>query len=229
MNYSMPHISRRMIGKVNIFDLSGEIQRDFSHGVAEYLKSYIKECHLNNVVLNIDDVKQVDKDYAHEIMDSLKMSRKRAIYTGEPEKAKTFTETEKRGKETHICKTQKEILEYFGSELVEKDKVIAFTERRQSERIKTALEANITFRSRDGKKIESEGIVTNMSRDGIFAEYFNPKTSFEVDHLDFFKNLVVTVDMQNPDLSSQNRIVRTGRILRIEFTGAQVGVAIEFD
>ena len=46
MENKTPHVSRRMIGKVNIFDLSGTLEGHLVDGIRAYIESYIKECNL---------------------------------------------------------------------------------------------------------------------------------------------------------------------------------------
>ena len=44
MDHKSSYILRRMIGKVNIFDLFGEVDGDWSNSMKVYMESYIREC-----------------------------------------------------------------------------------------------------------------------------------------------------------------------------------------
>ena len=225
MNYAMPHISRRMIGSVNIFDISGDVKKDVSHGVASYLQSYIEECRLKNVLLNVQNVTAVDDENAHKIMDVLQLPRKRALFVSADDVVKTLLDNAEN--KPQVCKTQNEVINYFGQEMVEKEKIIEFEERRSSARMKTALVAQLDFVNKNENTIGSEAIVTNLSETGLFAEYLDLSSSIEVESLDYFKNLTVSIRIKKHDLRG-TVIERQGKILRIEFSGTQTGIAIQF-
>ena len=93
--------------------------------------------------------------------------------------------------------------------------------------MKTALVAQLDFVNKNENTIGSEAIVTNLSETGLFAEYLDLSSSIEVESLDYFKNLTVSIRIKKHDLRG-TVIERQGKILRIEFSGTQTGIAIQF-
>ena len=227
MEYRIPHVSRRMIGKVNIFDLQGDIKENLIDGIRSYIESYIKECHFNNVILNIQSVKEPETDVTHSILQILEIPKKSAVFADSKEKIDHFTHGYQ-SKKMKSCCAQKDIVSLFCKELIEKDKVINFNERRKSKRIKSALDAEIDFIDSKNNTVHSQAIITNISDDGIFAEYLDLSSSLNVHDLDYFKNLTARIAMQNPDQSKENLLEYYGNILRLEFSGNQAGIAIQF-
>ena len=228
MEQKTTHILRRMIGKVNIFDLFGEVDGEWIEGIKAYIESYIKEFHFKNVILNIQPVKKVNNQKAHEILNILLSPKKSALYFNSPDIMEQFMQGLKT-KKIELCNSLGDILKIFGRELLERDKMIQFQERRKSIRLKTALFAQIDFIDKNNHSIGSQAIITNLSQNGMFAEYLDLKSAFDIENLDYFKNLKLKINMQNPDTTSRKSIVRNGHILRIEFSGTQTGIAIQFE
>ena len=232
MENNAAHVSRRVIGKVNIFDLFGNIEGEWCEQIKAYITSYIKECHFRHVILNIQSVDDVKTREAHGILTLLALPKKSAVYFDSPSIMDKFIEGyDKRydKKKPRLCNSRQEIIKIFGRELIERDKVIHFENRRGHIRIKAALTADIAFIERDGHRIESDAIITNLSETGLFAEYLDLKSSFTVQNLDYFKNLTLHIKMQNPGMSKGPPIEHKGHILRIEFTGRQAGMAVKFE
>ena len=228
MDRKSSHILRRMIGKVNIFDLFGEVDGEWSNSIKEYMESYIKECNFKNVILNIQSVKRVNNKKALEILNILYLPKKAALYFDSQDIKDQFINGHNLKKIT-LCKSVTDILSLFGKELLERDKMINIPERRNSIRLKTALSADIDFIDNNDHVIKTKAIVTNLSENGLFAEYLDMKSSIEIENLDYFKNLKLRINMQNPSLIKDDRLVRNGHILRIEFSGSQTGIALAFD
>lgn len=227
MEINKPHISRRSIGSVNIFDLYGEVDKSHLNGMHEYMESYIQACNFKNVILNIEKVSKAEKDAAEDLLSILEKTKKGALYSGMTDKIENFTFGFK-NKKFKVCGTQEDILKIFGKELVENEKTIDFNERRKAPRIKTALEAKIILKRPEVQDINSHAIITNMTEGGIFAEYLNLSSSLSIDSIDSFKNIEVEVYFNNKK-DGDGVIQKSGKILRIEFTGSQTGIAIQFN
>ncbi len=230
MSSNTPRVQRRTIGKVSVFDLFGKVEGSLVEGIKEYIECYIKECSLQHVVLNIQSVNTVEKDVTQSIFKILEMPKKTAIYSDSSETLEKFVSNQKLPKRIHSCLSQKDVIDTFSREFIERDKEITFQDRRESVRFKTALDAKVNFVDKGTKEVlKSDAIVTNLSGGGVFVEYLDLKSAFKLEDLGYFKNLLVNIDMEDPDKSSDKRIKRVGSILRIEFNGSQAGVAIQFD
>lgn len=227
METQAPFVSRRVIGKVNIFDLMGTISGERSQSVRPYIEGYIRECHFNSVIVNVQSLQSIDEEKAQSVLDVLKIPKKAALFFDSPTFIENSFHVQDQSK-VKLCRSQKQVLSYFGRDLVENDKTVEIDERRKGKRIKTALDAHINFVDKDNMVIHSEAIITNLSEHGLFAEYLNLKSSMELENLDYFRNLRVDVSMQNPDLMSDAPVRKVGRLLRIEFTGQQTGIAVQF-
>jgi len=227
MENKTPNVSRRMIGKVNIFDLCGTIEGSLVDGIRSYIESYIKECNFTNVVLNIQSVKEPNSNVTHSILQVLEIPKKSVVYGNTADDASTFTESFK-SKKIKTCSTQDEVVAIFGKELLERDKIINFDERRKSTRLKSALSAKINFIDKEERIVESNAIITNISEDGLFAEYLDLKSSLVIQNLDYFKNITAHIAIQDINGNFPGQKEYDGNILRLEFTGNQSGIAIEF-
>lgn len=228
MDNKTPHVSRRAIGNVNIFDVSGHLaDSDLVSGIRAYIANYIKECHFNNVILNIQSVESADHDMSHSILQILETPKKSVVYGESKERLDSFMAGYAH-KRIRGCATHEQVLSVFGKELLERDKEITFEERRRSTRIRSALASRIDFIDKEKNIIHSEAIVTNLSDGGIFAEYLDLKSSFTMQNLEYFKNLTVRVLMQDPELGVEKKREYYGSILRLEFSGNQAGIAIKF-
>ncbi|MBU1864543.1 MAG: hypothetical protein KKH94_12860, partial [Candidatus Omnitrophica bacterium] len=221
----MAKVSRRVIGKVNIFDIFGTLGDEWIEGIKSYMECYIKECAFKNVILNIRPIQNIATSKPHRLLAALSFPKKTAVYFGSQDLLDQFTKGYKENK-LNACNSQKEIVSLFGRELVERDKIIQFTERREYTRIKTALDVELTFTDNQNAAIESTAIVTNISRCGIFVEYLDLKSAITIEDLDYFKNMRIQVKMKSPHAFHNSCHDHSGKILRIEFTGNQTGLAI---
>jgi hypothetical protein len=228
MDHKTPHVSRRAIGKVNIFDISGTLEdSDLVSAVQAYIRNYIKECHFANVIVNIQSVETASPTMTHSILQILETPKKSAVYADTKDMLDSFMAGYAH-KRIHQCATHGQILSLFGRELLERDKEITFEERRSAKRLKSALYSKIDFIDKEDKVINSEAIITNLSSDGLFAEYLDIKSAFTMNNLEYFKNLTVRVQLQNTECGVAKELEYFGSILRIEFSGNQAGIAIKF-
>ncbi len=222
---SFPKVQRRVIGNVDIFDLYGNLEGGLIDGIKSYIEGYVKECKRNNVILNIQTVNSVEDGAGISIISILEIPKKKAIYYDNEEILSKF-KMNGLGKDIRECSSQKEVLEVFGREMVERDKLVNFRERRKNRRIKVALDSKIDFEDKNGNVIESSAIITNFSEAGIFAEYFDIKSAIKLETFDYFKNVTAKINFCDP--ISGKEFNKKGSILRMEFAGNQVGIAIEF-
>ena len=135
-----PLISRRVIGNVNIFDLMGSIDSDHVASVSAYLDTYIKEFKFNNVLVNVCSVDRINANDTKDILDALKKPKKKAIFFESEEMKEAFLNGYKM-KKLKMCNSVDDVVKLFSKEMVERNKIIEFKERRNSNRIKTALSA----------------------------------------------------------------------------------------
>lgn len=225
MKKNIPHVSRRVIGKLNIFDLHGKIQNNLLSGIHSYIENYIKECCLSNVVINMQSIECADFGGYHSILEIMETPKKAAIYAEKDQSIEKYL-TEKQIKRIQVCTSNDEIVCHFGKELIEKDKLIEFSERRKTKRFNTALSATINFIDPNEKIIKTQAIITNMSERGIFVEFFNMTEQLVIQNFDYFKKTKVHILLNKNEKNILSEYY--GKILRMEFTGTQVGLAIEF-
>jgi len=226
MKVDTPRVQRRVIGKVDVFDLFGTLEGELVSGIRNYIDSYIKECKSENIILNIQSVRDIESEARSSIISILQLPKKVAIYSDSEDFLGDFLDS--KNKKIKPCSNQGELLKFLGREMIERDKLIHFEERRRSVRFRTAIDAKINFIDKEEKVVESSAIVTNLSEYGLFAEYFDLKSSVKLDSLDYFKNIKVSIEMQNNELDKPKVIKRHGSILRMEFSGKQVGIAIGY-
>ena len=226
MKFDTPRVQRRVIGKVDVFDLFGNLEGELVRGIRNYIESYIKECKSENIVLNIQSVKDIGSEARSSIISILQLPKKVAVYSDSENFLEEFSGN--KNKKIKPCSNQGELLRFLGKEMIERDKLIHFEERRRSVRFRTALDAKINFIDKEDKVVESRAIVTNLGEYGLFAEYFDLKSAVKLDSLDYFKNIKVKIEMQNDELDKPKVIKKQGSILRMEFSGKQVGVAIGY-
>ena len=218
------HISRRMIGDVDIFDLFGDITDEKIEEVASYLKAYIQNAPVNYVILNCEEVESCDLEKLASLLSSVKNVKKSSLYlnnnrlSGLLDSAETVVQHD-------ICKTQREIIREFGPALVSSRK--NGLDRRADKRFDSAVQIDLIFKNKEGEVVlENSGIITNMSDGGIFVEYLELLSSKKLAALNCLKGL--SVELKNKEIFD-GEMSDLGEIVRTELTGNQMALAIKFE
>ncbi len=238
MKTLIPKLEQRQIGRVHVFDLSGTLTGERSYEVIEKIDHTIQKKKLKRVILNLQEVQDLDELVVRKIIASLLRPQKSLVYCAD-EKLRAFFQASHMPNNVKLCANETEIAESVGSFLFEKDKDIGLPkdqenfkneyglERRRKKRIRVAIPVEIEFEMKDGKKIHSKAIATNISQGGLFAEYLDLDSSLQISQLgDLESNKVNVVVPANENFPEEVRI--PGCVKRIELAKRQVGVGIQF-
>jgi c-di-GMP-binding flagellar brake protein YcgR len=124
-----------------------------------------------------------------------------------------------------IFEKEREAIGYFNRELAV-DAGGYRPERRRFPRIKTALAAEVEFKSH-GDSFYFEVVVTNLSEGGLYAEFLDSRAEELARRtLDPFDLKLLTVEIWLPN---EERVLAEGKVLRSETEASKAtGVALEF-
>ncbi len=240
MKPAAPKLEQRQIGRVHVFDLSGSLTGEKSFEVIEKIDHTIQKKKLKRVILNLQEVEEVDEIAARKIVASLIRPQKSLIYCAN-ERLSAFFQSGYMSHNVRLCATDAEVADSLGSFLFEKEKDIGIPkeqlengfknayglERRRKKRIRVAIPIHIEFETKDGKKVFSKAIATNISQGGLYAEYLDLDSSLEVSKLsDLESNKVTVIVPANESFPEELRIPAC--VKRIELLKRQVGMGIQF-
>ena len=238
MKTLIPKLEQRQIGRVHVFDLSGNLAGERSYEVIEKIDHAIQKKKLKRVILNLQQVQGLDELAVRKIIASLIRPQKSLVYCAS-ENLRSFFKESYLPHNVKLCATDAEIAESVGSFLFEKDKDIGLPkeqeaikndyglERRRKKRIRVAIPIEIEFELSDGRKVHSRAIATNISSGGLFAEYLDLDSSLEVSQLgNVNSNKVVVIVPPSENFLDQIRIPAC--VKRIELLKRQVGLGIQF-
>ena len=238
MKTLVPKLEQRQIGRVHVFDLFGSLTGERSYEVIEKIDHTIQKKKLKRVIVNLQEVQELDELAVRKIIASLIRPQKSLLYCAD-EKLRAFFQNGYLPHNVKLCANDTEIAESVGSFLFEKDKDIGLPkeqetfkneyglERRRRKRIRVAIPIQIEFETKEGKKIYSKAIATNISQGGIFAEYLDLDSSLEVSQIsDLESNKVLVIVPANENFPEEVRI--PGCVKRIELAKRQVGMGIQF-
>ncbi|MBI4387950.1 MAG: hypothetical protein HY582_02780 [Candidatus Omnitrophica bacterium] len=238
MKTTMPRLEQRQIGRVHVFDLFGSLTGEKSFEVIEKIDHAIQKKKLKRVILNLQEVQELDEIAVRKIVASLIRPQKSVVYCTS-DKLKALFQSSHLPNNVQLCNTEAEIADLVGSFLFEKDKDIGIPkdqevaknpyglERRRKKRIRTAIPIEIEFELKDGRKVHSTAIATNISQGGLFAEYLDLDSSLEVSQMSESEgSKVIVVVPPSDNFPEELRI--PGCIKRIELLKRQIGLGIQF-
>lgn len=238
MKTMVPKLEQRQIGRVHVFDLFGSLTGEKSFEVIEKIDHTIQKKKLKRVILNLQEVQELDEIAVRKIIASLIRPQKSVVYCTN-EKLKTLFTSSYLPNNVQLCNSEAEIADLVGSFLFEKDKEIGIPreqlptqnayglERRRKKRIRTAIPIKIEFEMKDGHKVCSTAIATNISQGGLFAEYLDLDSSLEVSKLGESEgNKVFIIVPASENFPEELRIPAC--IKRIELLKRQVGMGVQF-
>ena len=238
MKTMVPKLEQRQIGRVHVFDLSGTLTGERSIEVIEKIDHTIQKKKLKRVILNLQEVQELDELTVRKLIASLIRPQKSLVYCTD-EKIRAFFHAGYLPHNVRLCSNDTEVAELVGSFLFEKDKDIGLPkeqenvknpyglERRRKKRIRVAIPIEIEFEAKDGRKIHSKAIATNISQGGLFAEYLDLDSSLQVSQLgDLESNKVTVVVPASENFPEEVKI--PGCVKRIELAKRQVGMGIQF-
>lgn len=219
-------ILRRMIGDVNVFDLSGDIKGEQIQKIHDYLHAYVKGGYIQYAIINIQELNFIDYDSIARILKPLKDVREAVFFYRDESKADVFRSCKKLAVQKY-CKSEQEVIELFGERLLNSKKRLDVGERRKAARMKSAIAAQFDCRRKDNDEVFSTtGIITNISINGAFIEYLDLVSASMINHIDFFKNVEVIIHAEDDFYGGQDIC---GEIVRVEISGRQTAIAVKFD
>ena len=238
MKTSIPKVVQRQIGRVHVFDLSGSLIGERSHEVIEKIDHTIQKKKLKRVILNLQEVQELDELVVRKIVASLLRPQRSLLYCAN-DKVRSFFEGGYLPHNIKLCTNETEVADNVGSFLFEKEKDIGLPkdqeehenayglERRRKKRIRVAIPIEIEFETKEGVKVHSKAIATNISQGGLFAEYLDLESSLQVSQLgDLESNKVTVIVPPSENFPDEVRI--PGCVKRIELSKRQVGMGIQF-
>ncbi len=234
----VPRIEQRQIGRVHVFDLFGSITGERSQEIIEKIDHVIQKKRLKRVILNLKEVQELDEIVVRKLIASLLRPQRSLLYCSD-EKVRAMFNSSYLPDSIKLCANETEVADWVGSFLFEKEKDIGISkeheetenpyglERRRKKRIRVAIPIEIEFETKEGQKILSKAIATNISQGGLFAEYLDLESSLQVSQLGDLESNRVTVIV--PPTESFPEVVRIPAcVKRIELVKRQVGMGIQF-
>ena len=238
METTMARVEQRKIGRVQVFDLFGTVTTEQAGDVVEKIDHVIQKKKLKRVILNLQKVQDIDELMVRRLIASLLRPQKSLVYCAE-EKFRSMFNGTYLPKNIKLCASEAEVAASVGSFLFEKDKDLGIPkeaellhnnyglERRRSKRIRVAIPIEIEFETKDGNKVYSKAIATNISQGGLFAEYLDLDSSLQVSQMSDLESNKVTVIVP-PNENFPDEVKIPGCIKRIELSKRQVGMGIQF-
>lgn len=238
MKSIVPRVEQRQIGRVHVFDVFGVLSGERSFEIIEKIDHVIQKKKLKRVILNLQGVSELDEIGGRRIINSIARPQRSLIFCTD-EKLRAFFRSNYLPHNVTLCANENEVADLVGSFLFDKDKDIGLPkeqklvkteygiERRRKKRIRVAIPIEIEFETKDGRKVYSKAIATNISQGGLFAEYLDLDNSLDVSQLGSQESSKVTVVVP-PSENFPERVEIPGCVKRIELLRRQVGMGIQF-
>ncbi|MFC1808496.1 hypothetical protein ACFL3D_00035 [Candidatus Omnitrophota bacterium] len=224
-NTNMARVLRRMIGKVNVFDMSGFIKGDRVANIRDYIDAYVKQGQIKFAIVNIQELSFVDNNSVTEIFSALRNVGKTVLFYNN-EDIKNVIEQYNKQSFSCYCNKESDVVKILGEELVNIKTPIPYTEKRSALRLKSAISTDVIYRHKNTNDIiTTSGIITNISEKGAFVEYLDIHSASRLNKIDYFKNIEICLRPSDNYFISQDMI---GDIVRIEISGNQTSVAVKF-
>ncbi len=222
---AMATVLRRMIGKVDIFDMSGAVKGDRILRMRDYIKAYVKQGQIKYVIINTQEISFIDNNSIEEMLSPLKDMEKTVLFY-EAEDIKNVFQMFTKGKIDNFCRTEREVVDILGEQLLNTKTQIPYTEKRAASRLKSAIATDVIYKLKNGHEdIITRGLITNISEKGAFIEYLDLHSAASLSQIDYFKDIDVRLTPCDNVLISQNM---SGEAVRVEMSGKQTSIAIRF-
>lgn len=223
MNKQIPQISRRRIGSVVILDIKGELVGPWALKARESISSLMSD-DIPNLIINLKELGTVDSLGVKAISENLSSDSRNALICGRLSVMEMF-ERLKALHDIEVFEDENAVIDFFGKEFVSPVDEL-FEEKREHDRLKTAIPLEFTYTDVTEHQMAFKAIVTDLSRGGLFAEYLDLETfdnaSKKIDPYDF-KILDLKIKLPGHDY-----IYAKGKVLRTVISGDQLGLGIEF-
>lgn len=218
-------VLRRMIGKVDIFDMSGSIKGDSVARIREYINAYIKQCQSKFVILNVQEVDFIDNNSVDDVLGPLANVERKVIFYTVDDIKNIFSNAAKQNVNAY-CRTDKEVTDVLGEQLLNIKSPIPFKEKRSVPRLTSAIPTDMIYKVKNtNEEIVTSGLITNISEKGAFVEYIDLDSAARINKIDYFKNIEVRLNTNDNNFINQNL---SGEIVRVELSGRQTSLAVRF-
>jgi hypothetical protein len=222
---NMAAVLRRMIGKVDIFDMSGAVKGDRISGMRDYIQAYVKQGQIKYAIINIQNVSFIDNNSVEEMLSPFEDIERTVLFYNDDDIMNVFQRSNK-GKIDGYCHTEKQVVDILGEHLLNMKTQIPYKEKRNVPRLKSAIATDVIYKLKNGHEdIVTRGLITNISEKGAFIEYLDLRSSALLSEIDYFKDIDVGLNPNDNVLISQNM---AGEVVRVEMSGKQTSIAIRF-
>lgn len=219
-----PQIIKRKIGSVHIIDLRGEFVGPWALRGREEIALFIKNLKTKNLLFNLRGLSTVDSLGVKAVTENLSPDIRVGVVVGNLSVMEMFARVAAR-QNLKFFKTEEEIIQYFGQDLVRWEEK-TYEEKRRHQRLKTAIPLGFSFMDEKGERVFFSAVVTDLSEGGLLAEYL------DLDRESFHRMKLNPYDFHMLDLKFKlpgfGEVEAKGRVVRTFFDRDQVEIGIEF-
>lgn len=223
MNRS-PQIIKRKIGTVHIIDLRGELVGPWALRGKEEIALFVKNQKTKNLLFNLRGLSTVDSLGVKAVTENLTGDMRCGLVVGNLSVMQMFSRVAANSN-LKFFKTEEEIIQYFGQDLVKWEEK-TYEEKRRHQRLKTALPLEFSFEDEKGERVFFSAVVTDLSEGGLLAEYL------DLDRESFHRMKLSPYDFRMLDLKVKlpgfGEAEAKGKVVRTFIDRDQVEIGIEF-
>ncbi len=226
MNNTVPQVRKRKIGSVVIIDIKGELVGPWALKAKDNIANLISNS-VNNLIINLKELNTVDSLGVKAVSSNLNSDIRNVIISGRTSVMEMFSRLSIFDNLT-VFNDEDAVINYFGKEFVERevDHIPDESERRNYQRLKTAIPIEFWYEDESGKKVVFKAIVTDISEGGLLAEYLDLETvDIANKNLDPYDLKMLELKIKLPDY---DYIYASGKVLRTVMNGEQLGLGIQF-
>ncbi len=223
MNRS-PQIIKRKIGSVHIIDLRGEFVGLWALRGKEEISLFLKNHKTKNLLFNLRGLTTVDSLGVKAVTGNLSPDIRSGLVVGNLSVMEMFFRVAA-AQNLKFFKTEEEIIQYFGQDLVKWEEK-GYEEKRRHQRLKTALPLEFSFEDEKGESVFFSAVVTDLSEGGLLAEYLDlDRESFHRMKLSPYDFRMLNLKIKLPDFGD---VEAKGKVARTFIDRDQVEIGIEF-
>ena len=221
----IPQMINRRVGEVEILDVKGDFVGPWAIRGKKDIQRFVESNKPKNLLINLKDVETIDSLGVKAITDNLEQETKNGVVSGNYSILEMFSALVQSG-DIRFFKCEEEVVGFFAEELVKEKSITPIEEKRKFNRLKTACPMEFWYRDLEGEQILYRAIVTNISEGGLYAEYLDLEpSSGNPKKLDPYDLQMFEIKIKLP---KGLEIRAEGKVVRIDFEGDQMGIAIQF-
>ncbi len=217
----IPQITQRKIGNVKIIDIKGALSGSWALRGKEKLSQALASKTDEKVVFNLKETNSLDTLGAKSIFESIPQDREAGILFGNAGIADVINRFSE-SKRFQMFHNEAEIVSAFGQDFVSDENT---NEQRTFLRMETAVPMEFYYEE-EGRRVQFQAIITNLSEGGLFAEYIDLETAEEsLLHLDPYELKTLHLKLLFPN---KKPIHAEGKVVYRKLDAEQVGIGIQF-